>query len=92
MGQVTKDDFDVSGGSVTFTLNVQDTVGIKEFWIIDFEPYRYNVDRLPVDENTGQYIRDSNAVGGGKCSGQYQGRHFCRWGKVWCSVSGTTLL
>ena len=55
MGQVTKEKFDVSGGSVSFTLNVEYTEGIKEFWIIDFEPYRYDVDQLPVDEATGEW-------------------------------------
>ena len=54
MGQVTKDEFDVSGGTVTFTLNVQDTVGVKELWILDFQPYLYDVDALPIDPNTGR--------------------------------------
>ena len=58
MGQVTKETFDVSTGSVSFTLNVEYTEGIKEFWIIDFEPYRYNVDQLPVNEATGQWWRN----------------------------------
>ncbi|XP_072042048.1 uncharacterized protein [Amphiura filiformis] len=72
MGQVTKDTFDVAGGLVTLTLNVQDTIGIKEFWIIDFEPYRYNVDQLPVDEGTGRLI----AANTGPCSNVYEDQDF----------------
>ncbi len=57
MGQVTKDTFDVENGVVTLQLNVQDTEGVDEIWILDFQPYRFNIDATPINELNGKYIR-----------------------------------
>ena len=53
MGQVTKDVFDVQDGVVNLQLNVQDTQGIDEIWILDFQPYRFNIDAMPINEQIG---------------------------------------
>ncbi|XP_071793026.1 uncharacterized protein [Asterias amurensis] len=68
MGQVTKDSFDVESGVVTLQLNVQDTEGIKEIWILDFQPYRFNIDAMPVNELDGQLMMDQTS----ECSSVYE--------------------
>ncbi|XP_038045401.1 uncharacterized protein LOC119719982 [Patiria miniata] len=68
MGQVTKDTFDVQSGNVTLQLNVQDTVGTMDFWLLDFQEYRFNLDALPVDESTGMLMKDRTSA----CSNVYE--------------------
>ncbi|XP_077992062.1 uncharacterized protein LOC144446183 [Glandiceps talaboti] len=72
MGQVFKEEFNVTLGQVQLELTVQDTDGIDELWVLDFQPFRFIQNALPVEANTGELIRSRT----GECSSVYEDSNF----------------
>ncbi|XP_070539874.1 uncharacterized protein [Ptychodera flava] len=72
MGQVYKETFNVTMGQVDIELVVQDTGGVQEIWILDFQPFRFIQNALPVDEATGRLDMSRT----GECSSVYEDSEF----------------
>ncbi|XP_070554713.1 uncharacterized protein [Ptychodera flava] len=64
MGQAYVDEFQIEEENLVFDVVAEDTIGEAEFWVVDFQPYKYNEDALPVDPDNGDIIADNT----GQCS------------------------
>nr|XP_006815563.1 PREDICTED: uncharacterized protein LOC102804246 [Saccoglossus kowalevskii] len=72
MGKVTKDEFNVTNGVVDLKLNVQDTENVYEFWILDFQEFKFIQNAYPIDETTGNLVSGRT----GECSSVYEDSTF----------------
>ncbi|XP_071946994.1 uncharacterized protein [Antedon mediterranea] len=72
MGQATLDNFNVDNGNLDLVINVENTATIPEYWLLDFEPYLMNMNRLPIVEATGRL----NAKNTGNCSAVFESADF----------------
>ncbi|XP_071846845.1 uncharacterized protein [Apostichopus japonicus] len=64
VGQAYVKKFEIVDDETKFTVVLEDTVGEKEYWVVDFEPYNMNTSKLAVEESTGDIIPANT----GECS------------------------
>ncbi|XP_072040395.1 uncharacterized protein [Amphiura filiformis] len=64
MGQAYVSDFGIVDTAANLQIVLEDTIGVDEFWVVDFQPYDKQPDKLPVNVDTGD-IEPENT---GSCS------------------------
>ncbi|XP_033108679.1 uncharacterized protein LOC117110177 [Anneissia japonica] len=72
VGRAYVDTFNIEDNTVDLSIVTEDTIGVDEIWVVDFEPYDIIPNSNVIDSNTGDVIPENS----GECSNILNGGTF----------------